>query len=282
MKDLETQTSGEVNVPAETIAHCKSCNTPLHGKYCYVCGQRTLAGRFTLKSSLSSFFSIITNVDRGLWHTMIWLFTKPHILLKDVLGGATARYFHPFRYLFLFLTVQVFLLVSVIDMEAIAEQYYPTNENAATVALQKQFVHVAYSYNHIFISATLPFLALAYWLVFGRKRYHYGEQLIITAYSYGQTVLIGIFLSFLYLTDFPFMWISLFTVPITLVYLFYVNIRFFKGNWFKVLLKTMVAFFIYSIFIGVLAAGAAIAYFAIKASTDPEFLNQFKQASSTA
>jgi hypothetical protein len=275
------QPKQEETAVAETIAHCKTCQTPLMGKYCYVCGQRTMPKRFTLKTSMNSFLSVITNMDRGLWHTMIWMFTKPHVVLEDALKGATARYFHPFRYLFLFLTIQVFLMVSVIDMEGMTAGMYPTDENPATVAMQRQFIHAIYSYNHIFITLTLPLLALAYWWVFGVKRFTYGEQLIITAYSYGHSVLIGIVVSLLYLTDLSFMLVSFLSMPLVVLYLFYVNMRFFKGHWLKVLLKTIGAFVVYTLFIGVISAALGIAFVVFKAATDPQFMEQFKQASPT-
>lgn len=260
---------------------CKTCNAKLHGRFCYFCGQRTLAGRFTLKSSMSSFFSVIANVDKGLWHTIIWMFTKPQVLLRDCLNGATVKYFHPFRYLFLLLTIQVFIMVSVIDMESITLGLLESSIDANQMEMQKKWMHFVYSYNHLIIASSIPFLALAYWIVFGVKKYNYGEQLIVTAYSYGQIVVIGIFLSFFYLLEGNVFAIGAGSIFLTVTYLFYVNLKFFQGKWWSVFLKTVLAFLIYIILFLIVGLVLGLTYMLYKATTDPEFVNQFKQASST-
>ncbi len=260
---------------------CANCGFTLIGGFCHNCGQKKLKGRFTLKSSISSFFSVIANVDKGLWHTTIWMFTKPQALLKDYLNGATIKYFHPFRYLFLWLTIQVFLMVSIIDMESITMNMIEPSIDAKQMEFQRSWMHFVYSYNHLLISASIPFLALAYWVVFGVKKYNFGEQLIITAYSYGQVVVLGIIVSFLYLLNLNVIAVSMSSLALTFLYLNYVNIRFFKGSGFKIFLRTILAFLIYIILFLLAAFIAGIAFIFLKAILDPEFVKQFKQASST-
>lgn len=274
--------TSNTEIPTNEIDYCKTCSTPLRGKFCYVCGQRKIEERFTLKNSLKSFVGVITNLDKGFLHTLLLMFTKPQKVLRDCLNGATVRYYHPFRYLFVLLTIQVLVMLYVIDMDQVlGGMVQPNNGNSTAQELQMNFTRNLMSYNHLMIAASLPILALSYWLMFGVKKYTYGEQLIITSYAYGHSVFIGIILSLAYLLNVNYVFLGGVSILVSLVYLFYVNLKFFKGNVMIIFLKTVVAFLMYITLFALVAVGLGVAFLLIKAAIDPEFVEQFKQASPT-
>jgi hypothetical protein len=133
------------------------------------------------------------------------------------------------------------------------------------------------NYIHIFNTISMPFLAWGLWMMFGRKRYHYGEQLIIASYTYGHAVFISLIFSFLYLGGNDLLpYTATLNFLISFAYMVYALSRFFKQNVFMVMLKAVFAYVIWFVGVFSIMIPYIIAHFAWSYYQDPEaFKEQF-------
>ena len=228
---------------------CKNCNNPFNGNFCPECGQKFIDKRITLRHSLSHLFQSLTNIDRGLWATSWLMFRNPGKVIRDFIRGVTVPYFHPFRFVFFWLTLQVLFFVSTGFYEKIQKN---VNDQMGTTPntspAMDSFMHIYYSYMNIFMLLALPAMAFGSWLVFRKKGYNYAEHLVIGAYMYGAISLMSLILS-------PFMLISIehfgiaafFTMPLTFIYQTYVYRSLFPQNWVILFFKSLFSFTVFMI-----------------------------------
>jgi hypothetical protein len=137
---------------------CKSCQTPLAGRYCYQCGQRKIDERLTLKYLLQATANILTNLERGLWFTIKELYLRPGKVIRDYLAGATIRYYHPLRYIFLMTGIAA-IAVSVIDITSLIESSKIVTEDMMkpeAKETQQKTIEIVLRYPSLFYLVTLP------------------------------------------------------------------------------------------------------------------------------
>ncbi len=94
--------------PAET-PDCPNCGTPLHGQYCWQCGQRSRVRLITLWELLREAVGDLFELDSRLWRSLKPLMFRPGLLTSDYLAGRRARYMPPFR-MYLVLSIIFFLV----------------------------------------------------------------------------------------------------------------------------------------------------------------------------
>tara|TARA_R110002072_G_scaffold12269_5_gene53494 strand:- start:1185 stop:2048 length:864 start_codon:yes stop_codon:yes gene_type:complete len=172
--------------------NCKSCGQQFEGNYCPSCGQKKIVNRLVLKDSVRHLFGVMVNFERGLWHSSILMFKNPAKVINDYINGITKPYIHPFRYLFLWLTIQIFLMFStgLFDMiqsqmalELQAQQQDSEFQLAVNQAIRK--------YMQIFFVLSIPFLAWGTRLLFRKKRLNFAEHLVVNSFGYGTTLLMS-------------------------------------------------------------------------------------------
>ncbi|MCZ6560332.1 MAG: DUF4286 family protein [Gammaproteobacteria bacterium] len=96
---------------AETL-DCPNCDTPLHGQYCWQCGQRSRVRLITLWELISEAVGDLFELDSRLWRSLKPLMFRPGLLTSDYLAGRRARYMPPFR-MYLVLSIIFFLVWSL-------------------------------------------------------------------------------------------------------------------------------------------------------------------------
>ncbi len=94
---------------------CPNCGTPLHGQYCWQCGQRSRVRLITLWELLRDAVGDLFELDSRLWRSLKPLMFKPGLLTSDYLAGRRARYMPPFR-MYLVLSI-IFFLVWGLDSD---------------------------------------------------------------------------------------------------------------------------------------------------------------------
>ncbi|MEZ5461106.1 DUF3667 domain-containing protein [Dokdonella sp.] len=116
-----TVPDAEFNVPAtdSTERVCPNCGAPVHGPFCYACGQSEKGMIRHLTEVLSDLADIVLNVDSRIFRSLWDLYIRPGFLTTEYLAGRRARYVTPFR-LFFFLTIIAFIAMQAsIDPEDI-------------------------------------------------------------------------------------------------------------------------------------------------------------------
>lgn len=267
--------------PAPAKLSCKNCGHQFDGQFCPSCGQVYIDKRFTMRESFSHFFSMVFNFDRGLWHTSIEMLRNPGKVLRDYLNGVTRPYFHPFRFLFLWLTIQVFLYFSTGIFEEIQSNVGGILGIRQEVSpLQTEIMNFYNGYLHIFITLSMPILAFGSWLFFKKSGYHYAEHLIINCFAYGETILITLLLLPVYFINSKvFLIINMSTLFISIGYISVVYLSFFEGRKWLIVLKTIGAYLVWLIGFVIFISVMMMAYAAWYLSTHPEMIEQMKQTS---
>ncbi len=140
-------------------------------------------------------------------------------MVQGYWSGATRKYFHPFRYAFVMVTISTILTLysgtydkQMNEMTVMQEQeegsfFQPVNpdltdeQQAAQLEFNNQVSDFVRNYLNLISLFFIPLGGLAVWLTFVDKKKYYREHIISACYYIGQTSLIGIPLIFLSLMN---------------------------------------------------------------------------------
>jgi hypothetical protein len=100
--------------PALQLTHCENCSAPLHGKYCYACGQHAIDYRRSLWRLLMDAADSFLDWDTKFLQTSRVLLLRPWKLTRDFNAGRRVRYAHPLR-LYLLASIAFFLLAKLVN-----------------------------------------------------------------------------------------------------------------------------------------------------------------------
>ena len=171
-------------------------------------------------------------MDRGFFFTTMQLITNPRLVIKDVLGGVTIKYVHPFRLLFIWATISTLLIVIFGTYDAQTSDMYETfGFSEEQIETQQRVNEVLKKYLSFIIMLNVPAIAFFSWLFYSKHKLNYTEHLVINSYAMALTTALGILVVFAqYFLDHPgvFMWISLIS---NIVIVGYVYSAFFKENY---------------------------------------------------
>ena len=273
---METAITESTDV-AETV-QCKNCGTAFAGNFCNQCGQKYINQRYNLRDGISHLFSTVINIDRGLWHTCFELLRNPGKVINGYLNGITIRYFHPFRFVFLLLTLSVFLMVVTGAYDVVQESFAVRYTGNYVPDIQKRIMTGINSYMHIMLAVSIPILALASWLFFRSSKLNYAEHLIINSFAYGETVLLGMLFLIAYaFSDEAFLALNFLAIPLSIAYLTYAYMSIFKGSKIIIFLKALGTYLIWFFGFGLMVMAITIVYMIRMIQQNPEIIEQFKQ-----
>ena len=163
-----------------TAVTCKNCNKHFQGHYCPNCGQSSHEGRIDARYILHDIPHSVFHIDKGFFFTLIALFTRPGIMVKEFLEGRRVNYFKPFAYVILMATICTLIVKLISSGLAVEfEKYHPGRE----------MPHPEGFFNHYFsafIFLMIPFVSLTTWLFFFRHKYNYWEHVIANTYIAAQ------------------------------------------------------------------------------------------------
>lgn len=189
---------------------CKNCGKPVADKYCGHCGQKVITNRLTLIDSLSMLFSSVFSLERGFFFTTWELLKNPEEVTRAYINGITVRFFHPFRFIFVWASVSALLNVYFHSTDAVGE-YFKMNENAPDLSWINQYMS-------LILMGTIPFMSLFSRLLYRKKDLNYTEHLVVNAYANGLSTAVGILGFGLYL--FP----NLIEIAISLSFLIMIGV----------------------------------------------------------
>ena len=124
---LRDQATYQAEASVAETPDCPNCGTPLHGQYCWQCGQRSRVRLITLWELLRDAVGDLFELDSRLWRSLKPLLFRPGLLTSDYLAGRRARYMPPFR-MYLVLSI-IFFLVWGLDSDEF--RITPGNEAAS-------------------------------------------------------------------------------------------------------------------------------------------------------
>jgi hypothetical protein len=97
---------------AEDLPRCANCKAPLHGPYCYACGQPVKGLIRHLSGIVGDFLDSVLNFDSRTLRTIGPLMFRPGYLTTEYFAGRRVRFVTPLR-LFFFLSVIAFFTVQI-------------------------------------------------------------------------------------------------------------------------------------------------------------------------
>lgn len=170
-------------------ANCLNCNAGLEPdqRFCSQCGQQAVIHRFSVPHFLHEFFHAFTHTDKGIFHLLGSLATRPGTTAREYIKGRRKSYFNPFT--FFLIVMGIYVLVGAYftkpeparqpDQQVLA--HIPTEEGRLKYTgmfirgnkVQQFMSHKA----NIVAMVAVPLIALVSWLFFYRRRYNYAENL---------------------------------------------------------------------------------------------------------
>ncbi len=234
---------------------CKNCEHSFKGNFCNNYGQNSNVGRIDIKYLLNEIPNSVFQVNRGLFFTIVELFTRPGNSIREFLHGKRKKHFKPLAFVLLMSTLYV-LTTYLTDkytilgdgISGIAESL----NNKGTKSLITSDILNWFAQNHSYATlGILPLFSLASYLIFIKSKYNYFEHLILNFYVTGQQMVIYLIFTFLFFVfRIEGYYIDIIPFIIGILYLFWVFVKFFKyGNILQRIVLTILAYILYFILI---------------------------------
>lgn len=183
--DQNPQQDTVVSDPADPEGTCLNCGTPLSGDYCSGCGQASRTARLSFRVFADNFVYGLTNLDRGLLHTVAMLFTRPGRVIRDYIEGRRVAYTKPFSMLV--------ILCGVYGLTALALSYFWPIRDELHESMQVLFGESGFGFNETIVDwlsqnflfwalLMLPGYAVLTQLLFRKSGYNFMEMLYMSAF----------------------------------------------------------------------------------------------------
>ena len=168
---------------------CLNCNAQVadHAKFCANCGQMKDVHRFTMPNFFHEVFHAFTHTDKGIFHLLKSLATKPGTTAREYISGRRKHYFNPFT--FFLILMGIFVLSNnffvkprkAFEPDAKVLQHIPTEEGRQQYITMMERVTTSSNFfrkhGNVVAMIAVPFISLFTWLFFRRRRYNYAEHL---------------------------------------------------------------------------------------------------------
>lgn len=161
---------------------CENCNNSVGEthSYCPYCGQKMGMGRLNFKLLLKDLWIAFTNTDQGILHLIKQLVYRPGKVAREYISGRRKSYFNPFNFLLLTVAIALYFIV---QFENVALDYSKIESD------NKELLQFAFKYFNVFILLMWPIYGFLIWLFFLGRQTNFVENLALTAYLSGQTML---------------------------------------------------------------------------------------------
>lgn len=249
--NLENRT----NLPATT---CVNCTQNYQGFFCPRCGQKSLEGRFTFKESIGWIFDKIFNLERGIFFTIKDLIFRPGLMLSSYLGRATVRYVHPFRFVFLMATISAIatILSGAFESEELMKgvkgyiEGFNDGNREKNLAFEDvlAFFETVKKYFAFLLILNIPIISIASYIVFKKFKKNFTEHLIINCYAYGLYLVLSLPFFILILLNNGIILNQIANTFLYFIIYVYIFSKLFCINFFKGMLRVLLAFIVSSVF----------------------------------
>jgi hypothetical protein len=96
---------------------CGNCGAPMHGPFCYACGQPEKGMIRHLASVMADVADTIFNVDSRIFRSIVPLYFRPGFLTNEYFAGRRTRYVTPFRLFFFLCVISFFAIQFSLDFD---------------------------------------------------------------------------------------------------------------------------------------------------------------------
>lgn len=162
---------------------CKNCDNEIISEtyfYCPHCGQKTKVSRLNFQDLAKDVWIAFSNTDKGVLRLIQELVYKPGKVAQEYVAGRRKIYFNPFSYLAIMVAIALYF---IIQFENVGLDY------SQIEADDVELLRFSFQYFNLFILIMCPIYAFVIWVFFLRNKYNYIENLVLSAYLSGQTML---------------------------------------------------------------------------------------------
>ncbi|EDP94592.1 hypothetical protein KAOT1_10531 [Kordia algicida OT-1] len=175
------------------------------------------------------------------------MFSQPEVVIESYINGTRKRYLNVFNYFALAITITGFFTFFFLKFypEIFTEAMDFMNSSQQSEQQRKMFSNFMsgiFDYQSLMYFLMIPLLALISKIVFHNyKKYNYTEHAVIYLYAYSHTVvLINVIYLFCIIVYNPLLsYITLLSIPLSVLYVAYVLKRLYRLSFKKIVLKTL-------------------------------------------
>jgi len=219
--------------------------------FCEKCGQKSDTTRIDNHFLVHNIVHTLTHCDKGIVHLIKEMTFRPGLVVKEYVQGKRKKYFNPFNFIFITITISA-LLTNSLDLMITTE-----NPNQISRVIQKNF--------NIILMLGLPILAFTTKLLFRKKKYNFAENLVFHCFTSGYRVF---FFIFLFAAVVPFFREHYFTIlysylGLFLIYLTWAAYQFFEEKLIWTILKTVLSLVITQFIISAVIFSSIAIYYSL-------------------
>ena len=248
---------------------CLNCKTPLHGRFCYACGQKVIEpNERTVLHFIYQFFGSAFFLENNFFKNLWNLIAYPGKLPLDFIEGRRKRWMPPFS---LFLLINLFYFwfspLSDFNLKLNEQMHQPFHKELANYLITKKissegitleeyakrYNEKSTDYSNSLVILQVPIFAIFLFALYWRKQYYFADHFIIALYFFsfvllGALIQSALLYSLLYLRLAPGMiWQitnTLYGIAIV-VYSYFMLRRAYQHPYWKVLLAIIPVLFLF-------------------------------------
>lgn len=224
---------------------CKNCKNSLNtqDRFCSNCGAKIIAQRLTLKYLFSEISKGFLNIDSSKpILTFIDMFKTPDVVIVGYLNGTRKKYINAFGYFTIALTMAgFFTFVMLRFFPQALEDTISLQQTEIQRQVNETILRYLFDYQALLFFSTIPFLAVLSRLLFLKnKSFNYTEHLVINLYTYAHGSILFYTISILTIwVPYSQVTLSIASIPLFIVFYFYVLKRIYNLKTKTMLLKTV-------------------------------------------
>lgn len=160
---------------------CKNCNKDLTESfdYCPYCGQKANLGRLNFKQLIKNLWKAFSDADKGFLLLIKHLIYKPGYIARNYIFGRRKIHFNPFSYLAIMVAIALYF---ILQFENIGLNYNQLKADDV------ELLRFSFKYFNVFILLMCPIYGFVIWLLFLGNHINFVENLVLSAYLSGQTM----------------------------------------------------------------------------------------------
>lgn len=228
---------------SEGKASCLNCGGEPAGRFCQDCGQKAAIVRLHPNGLARDFFSLLLDLETGLWRTFLGLLRRPGEVAREYVAGRRRRFLNPLNYLF-FALAAYFLVATALDLRTSdmtsARLRVTDGQEQEQQEASQALVDVLDRHQRIWILAGIPVYAWVLGLCFRRRGFNFAEGCVPLLYCIAQTTLL-VRLPILLWMGLTGQSLLVLALPLQVAYVSWATRRFYDTSWWPALLSVCIA-----------------------------------------
>ncbi|MBK6362682.1 MAG: DUF3667 domain-containing protein [Saprospiraceae bacterium] len=219
---------------------CNNCGHADRGVYCSNCGGHLKKQRISVGNLLSSIVDFFSNFEDKYVHTFISLTTQPTNFINHYLNGVRDKYYIPFKYFFLNLSIN-FFVYTYFNISTINENDFETEaSNLLQLKSDAVFDGIINDYGSFFSLMIIPLYVLATSVLFRKSTHNMAERATAITFLFGHLMIFQAALNLMSAVFNPFYeFQKYFVVGAEIAIIFLLSLRFFKASMIESIWKSI-------------------------------------------